>query len=147
MKVVLHPEDWLIFPAKMFWKNRGSGGVHKGTVYVISAGWLTSFLSLTTEAHESFCGQSEKTKVVVYTRRAQMVRYDSCFRQRCIQLRYKKEWHKQGQTFLPPSVKCAGDILAEYSGEPLSECFDVFIPQCKRVRVSMLSCDITDGRL
>lgn len=65
----------------------------------------------------------EKTPVVIYTMRPQLLRYKSAVRRRLVNLRWKSEWHhNDDQVIVPPEVTEASQVIKEYSGiVPLHE--------------------------
>jgi hypothetical protein len=65
----------------------------------------------------------EKTPVVIYTMRPQLLRYKSAVRRRLVNLRWKDEWHhNDDQVIVPPEVTEASQVIKEYSGiVPLHE--------------------------
>jgi len=65
----------------------------------------------------------EKTPVVIYTMRPQLLRYKSAVRRRLVNLRWKNEWHhNDDQVIVPPEVTEASQVIKEYSGiVPLHE--------------------------
>jgi hypothetical protein len=65
--------------------------------------------------HRFLRSQYKAVRVVIYTMRATFLLYRSCFRDAVIPLRWDPAWHRDGQLYLPPSVRDADEILATYS--------------------------------
>ena len=57
--------------------------------------------------------------VVIYTRRRQLVTYESVSQSRTVALTFHPSWHRDGQTYIPSTITTAEQIMAHYSGEPL----------------------------
>eukprot|EP00286_Rhodomonas_abbreviata_P022315 CAMPEP_0181295660 /NCGR_PEP_ID=MMETSP1101-20121128/4269_1 /TAXON_ID=46948 /ORGANISM="Rhodomonas abbreviata, Strain Caron Lab Isolate" /LENGTH=592 /DNA_ID=CAMNT_0023400433 /DNA_START=249 /DNA_END=2027 /DNA_ORIENTATION=+ len=72
-------------------------------------------------AYEEMRAQAKQVHVVLYTRRPQVLKYQSCFRECTIPVQYKKEWHHEGQLYLPSHIVAAEEVLRTYCGPELLE--------------------------
>ena len=74
-------------------------------------------------AHQFLRSQYRAVRVVVYTMRSTFLLYRSCFRDASIPLQWDPAWHRDGQLYLPPTVRDADEVLATYApdGLPLLE--------------------------
>eukprot|EP00286_Rhodomonas_abbreviata_P001304 CAMPEP_0181289830 /NCGR_PEP_ID=MMETSP1101-20121128/1093_1 /TAXON_ID=46948 /ORGANISM="Rhodomonas abbreviata, Strain Caron Lab Isolate" /LENGTH=401 /DNA_ID=CAMNT_0023394081 /DNA_START=189 /DNA_END=1394 /DNA_ORIENTATION=- len=65
--------------------------------------------------------KSKDLHTVIYTRRPQVLEYRSCFRDLTVAVKYKEEWHHDGQIYFPSTVKDASEIMSTYCGPQLLE--------------------------
>mmetsp|Transcript_41351 Transcript_41351/g.130135 ORF Transcript_41351/g.130135 Transcript_41351/m.130135 type:complete len:711 (+) Transcript_41351:179-2311(+) len=73
------------------------------------------------QAYDKLHAQSRDTRVVIYTRRPQVLHYRSCFRDATINVKYNEEWHSEGQLYIPSDVTSAKEMMKAYQGPELLE--------------------------
>eukprot|EP00288_Rhodomonas_lens_P012605 CAMPEP_0177710820 /NCGR_PEP_ID=MMETSP0484_2-20121128/11534_1 /TAXON_ID=354590 /ORGANISM="Rhodomonas lens, Strain RHODO" /LENGTH=423 /DNA_ID=CAMNT_0019222517 /DNA_START=536 /DNA_END=1807 /DNA_ORIENTATION=- len=72
-------------------------------------------------ALEDLKSRAGKVDVVIYTRRPQVLKYQSCFRDCVVPIHYKSDWHHDGQLYLPGSIRCSDEVIKTYCGPELLE--------------------------
>uniref|UniRef100_A0A7S0F5D2 PAS domain-containing protein n=1 Tax=Hanusia phi TaxID=3032 RepID=A0A7S0F5D2_9CRYP len=73
------------------------------------------------QAYDNLHAQSRDTRVVIYTRRPQVLHYRSCFRDATINVKYNEEWHSEGQLYIPSEISNAQEMMNTYQGPELLE--------------------------
>ena len=73
--------------------------------------------------YDAYKARGKDITVVIYTRRPSLLKYRSLLDGAPVSLRYADDWHLAGrdQVAFPASVASSRDILASYTGAPLSD--------------------------
>mmetsp|Transcript_27587 Transcript_27587/g.43079 ORF Transcript_27587/g.43079 Transcript_27587/m.43079 type:complete len:430 (-) Transcript_27587:282-1571(-) len=110
-KTAIYGNDANDLAISLQWMEKPSTSVRKLYTKVLSP--------VLRPAYEELCSKARKVDVVLYTRRPQMIRYQSCMRDLCIPIRYKDSWHEDGQLYIPPEVKEPEDVFQHFQGPEL----------------------------